>query len=200
MAHGQLYIRRDNTLEWIDAYDEWHLSLSDGALTTLLTPASAKEQVNNTSRLEHGRRYQKTEALKRKEARDVSLNVHFTAGSKKEYLNLYEDFCKDILENEFFEIKTPLIPDKVFRFVYQSTSSFTSFMYGIGKYTLRLVEPNPEDRGEEPLKDTSSYTNDYEVLQERYKQLQSRYEALLRAYNSQLPNTPIEPEQPKEEI
>lgn len=151
MPKGQLTINKK------DAYTEWGLSMDSSALSALMTPAPIKSLIENDSRLEHGREmitsYTKTDSEGAKievntvkmGARDVTVTFNITAKSEAEFLQRYYNFCSE-LERGKLDISTSFLPNVVFHMVYVSCSQFSEFVLGIGKFTLKLTEPNPKKR------------------------------------------------------
>ena len=153
MARGELLIRTNATYQitgndngWVDAYDTWGISFTDSALSALMTPVSLKAPVENKSRLQHGKRVVTNDNYTRKDERDVTLEMHLTAADKTAFWQRYNDFCTKVLDKQFIEIKSGYLPDIVFHMTYQSCSQFSEFIQQMAKFTLRLNEPNPDDR------------------------------------------------------
>ena len=134
---GELYINGR------DAYDIWGISMTDTSLSALMTPAPNKEYIENSSRLEHGKRVITDNA--KVDERSLSLEIHLTAPTKDLFFERYLSFCEE-LKKGLLEIKTSYQKDVVYRMIYKSCSQFSQFMQGIGKFTLKLEEPNPENR------------------------------------------------------
>lgn len=126
-----------------DAYTTWGMSLTDGAVSTLMTPAPMKSIIENKSRTEHGKRV--VNYNPKLDERDMSLQVHFSANTKEEFFSRYESFCNELATGAL-EIKTRYQPNVVYRTNYISCSQFSEFMFGIAKFTLKLNEPNPMNR------------------------------------------------------
>lgn len=151
MPKGQLTINKK------DAYTEWGLSMDPSALSALMTPAPVKALIENDSRLEHGKEmitsYTKTDSEGAKtevntvkvDARDVTISFNITAKNEAEFLQRYYSFCSE-LEKGTLDISTSFLPNVVFHMVYVSCSQFSEFILGIGKFTLKLTEPNPKNR------------------------------------------------------
>lgn len=138
MPYGGLKINGYN------AFSTWRLTLSDGALAALLTPAPNKERARNSSRLRHG--VEIAGSVERKDSRELSLPCHITAPNFATGLSCYSSFC-NILAGGTVDIELPdLMPDKIFRCKYISCSNFTSFRNEIMQFTLKLEEPNPNNR------------------------------------------------------
>ena len=105
-----------------DAYTTWGISMDDTALSALMTPAPNKEFIENKSRMEHGKRVITADPFAR-----------------------YDSFCNE-LDKGILEIKTKYQPNIVYRTIYISCNQFSQFMQGIGKFVLKLNEPNPNNR------------------------------------------------------
>lgn len=138
MPKGELYING------IDAYDRWGVSLSDTALSALMTPAPNKAYISNKSRLENGKRVIINNP--KVDERSVSINIHLTASNTQEFYNRYYAFCTEILAEGKIDIKTKYQENVVYHMVYESCTQFSQFMQGIAKFTLKLNEPNPNNR------------------------------------------------------
>lgn len=129
-----------------DAYDTWKLSLTDGSISTLMTPAPMKSIIENKSRTDHGKKV--INNAPKLDERDITLQVHFKANSKEEFFSRYESFCQELAKGTL-EIRTKYQPTVVYRTNYLSCSQFSEFMFGIAKFTLKLNEPNPMNRSVE---------------------------------------------------
>lgn len=151
MPKGQLTINKK------DAYTEWGLSMDSSALSALMTPAPIKSLIENNSRLEHGKEvitsYTKTDSdgtktevnIVKVDARDVTTSFNITAKNEAEFLQRYYSFCSE-LEKGTLDISTSFLPDVVFHTIYVSCTQFSEFALGMGKYILKLIEPNPKNR------------------------------------------------------
>lgn len=134
---GELYINGK------DAYETWGMSLSDTSLSALLTPPPNKDYIESKSRLENGKSVILDNV--KVDERDVTLQVHFTAKSEAQFFDRYSSFCEE-LKGGKLELRTSYQPTVIYRFVYVSCQQFSQFMRGIAKFSLRLNEPNPENR------------------------------------------------------
>lgn len=126
-----------------DAYREWGISMDDTSLSALMTPPPNKELIENKSRLEHGKRVIADNV--KVDERNLTLQINLTAPTKEQFLARYLSFCNE-LKKGTLNIKTKYQPDLLYRMVYVSCSQFSQFMQGIGKFSLKLNEPNPENR------------------------------------------------------
>ena len=138
---GELWINGD------DAYTTWGIITSSTTLSELMTPAGQKKLVENSSRLEHGKRVIATQETARKADRDITLNIQMVAGNEEDFFANYAAFCDDVLAKGRFEIHTKYQPDVIYRLDYVSCQQFSEFMRGIAKFALRCNEPDPTDRG-----------------------------------------------------
>lgn len=151
MPKGQLTINKK------DAYTEWGLSMDSSALSALMTPAPIKSLIENDSRLEHGKEvitsYTKTDSdgaktevnIVKVDARDVTTSFNITAKNEAEFLQRYYSFCSE-LEKGTLDISTSFLPGVIFHTIYVSCTQFSEFALGMGKYILKLIEPNPKNR------------------------------------------------------
>ena len=112
-----------------------------------MTPAPNKEALENKSDLQHGKRVDRDTDDVVKDERNFSLILNITASSEEEFLTRYGRFCTDFLDKGFFDIRTPYVPDTIYRVTYLDCTQFTEFDRNIGKYTLSLNEPDPTNRG-----------------------------------------------------
>ena len=127
-----------------DAYNTWGISMDDTALSALMTPAPSKAFIENKSRLEHGKRV--ITSSPKKDERSLTLQINLTAATKEEFFARYESFCEE-LSTGVLEIKTKYQPTVIYRTIYSSCQQFSQFMQGIGKFVLKLNEPNPSPEG-----------------------------------------------------
>lgn len=134
---GELYINGK------DAYDTWGISLSDSGLSALMTPAPNKEYIENKSRLGHGKSVINNNV--RIDERNITLPIHLTASNKNEFFSRYSSFCEELAKG-YMEIMTSYQPNVLYRMYYISCNQFSQFMHGIGKFSLKLNEPDPTDR------------------------------------------------------
>ena len=143
MATGVLYIKNASG-NFVDAYTTWGLSLSESALSSLLTPPPLKELIESTYRKKAGKIVILKDAVYAD--RDLTLQVHITASSKSEFLSRYNSFCS-VLATGRVEMFTSLNAGVYYRFIYVSCTQFSEFMGKMAKFSLRLNEPDPTNRG-----------------------------------------------------
>lgn len=131
------------TINGKDAKAVWGLSLSDGGLSALMTPAPNKAYVSNKSRLEHGSRTITDNA--RVDERSITIPFHIIARTREEFYRRYESFCQE-LEKGTLDIQTVYQPNVVYHLVYNSCSQFGEYCQKMAKFSLKVTEPNPKNR------------------------------------------------------
>lgn len=127
-----------------DAYAEWGISMDDTSLSALMTPAPNKELIENKSRLEHGKSV--IAADSKLDERTLTLQINLTASDQTQFFARYQSFCEE-LATGMLNIKTKYQPAVVYRTIYLSCNQFSQFMQSIGKFSIKLNEPNPSNRG-----------------------------------------------------
>ena len=134
----------DVTINNADAFERYGINLEDGALSALMTPPPMKEFIESRSRLKHG----KTVIAKvtKYDDREITLPFHLIAKNKTEFFTKYNLFCKEVLANGKFELKTRFQPDVVYRLVYLSCTQFRQFIQEMAVFSLKVSEPDPTDR------------------------------------------------------
>lgn len=137
MPAGELFINGK------DAYTTWGISMDNTSLSSLMTPAPNKEFIENKSRLEHGKRV--ITSNPRKDERDLTLQINLTASNEDSFFARYDSFCEE-LETGCLDIRTKYQPTVMYRTIYLSCQQFSQFMRGVGKFILKLNEPNPKNR------------------------------------------------------
>lgn len=139
-----LEIRPKDSSTWIDVHEEYGMSLSDGSLSKLLTPAPNKEPIKNANAVTDGSSV--VGGIGVKAERTVNLEVHFTAPDQSTFLSRYADFCSDVLDKGAFDLKTSIQDGVVYHFIYLDCQQFSQFHLELAKFTLSLVEPRPDVR------------------------------------------------------
>ena len=161
MPRGQLKINGQ------DAYDTWGMSLSDTALSALMTPAPAKAYITNRSRTQDGTRIIAQDP--KVDERTVTLQMHITAANVTQFFARYNALL-EVLKAGEIEIWTALNPTECYRMYYQSCTQFSEYHRRLAKFSLRLLEPDPTDREV----DRSRYPHlmlDRDELDDEYSQL-----------------------------
>jgi hypothetical protein len=134
---------------WVESYNlktDFGISLSDGAVSTLLAPAPAKERISNESRLESGRRidiYTPT----RFQARELTLEMHLIADTFEQFLNRWRAFLAAITATGqgIRLVYTVYGQSLTFDLQYLSATQFAAYNGQLGKFAVRFVERNPNN-------------------------------------------------------
>lgn len=143
MPAGELYIKNTSG-NYVDAYTTYGLSLTDGALSALLTPPPIKELIESTYRKQAGKIVIMKDVVP--SDRDLTLQVHITASSKADFISKYKAFC-NVLAKGKVEMYTSHLSGVYYRFIYVSCVQFSEFMGRMAKFSLKLNEPDPTNRG-----------------------------------------------------
>ena len=138
MPKGELFING------LDAYERWGVSLSDTALSALMTPAPQKKFISSKSRLKDGKSIVVNNP--KVDERSVSIAIHLIARNEAEFFSNYEKFCNEVLAKGYLTIETKFQQGVIYKMEYESCSQFSQFMRGIAKFTLKMTEPNPNNR------------------------------------------------------
>lgn len=90
------------------------------------------------------------------DARMLSLDVHFQASTRGQFLTRYYNFLEEILESGYVQLRVILPDGSAFpqggggagalHLVYQDCKPFKQFRMGMARYTLSFLEPHPEIR------------------------------------------------------
>lgn len=137
MSLGDFYINNK------DAYVTWGISMDTSTLSSLMSPPSNKEFIENKSRLEDGKRV--IISNPKIDERTITLTFSLSAKTEEEFFSRYNNFCKE-LSTGILNIKTKYQPNVLYRTVYVSCNQFTQFMRGIAKFSIKIVEYNPANR------------------------------------------------------
>lgn len=134
---------------WVTTYDlkeDFGISLSNGAIGTLLAPPAAKDRVSNESRLEDGRRidiYADTHF----QARELTLEMHLIADTFEEYISRWRAFLAAITATGQGIRLTYTIYGQSMQFdlQYLSCTQFAVYNGQLGKFVVRFIERLPNN-------------------------------------------------------
>lgn len=132
----------------IDIYKEYGAFFDSSAFSALLTPPAMKDRLQYNSRLQNGKQVDTTH--NRIADRDLTLTLSLTARNEAQFIDRYAAFC-ELLKSGTLNISTNIYSDVVYRCNYISCTQFTQFYTQMAKFSLKLNEPNPNDR--EPSED-----------------------------------------------
>lgn len=144
MPAQQLYISTATSAE-VDAYTTYGISLAPDSLSLLMTPPPLKDYIENVSALEHGRRIL-TNVIPKYDSREITLILNISAPTEAAFLSRYSAFCTNVLDGGVIKIRTSFQPTVTYHFLYKSCTSFAQYRMGVGKFSLKLIEPNPANR------------------------------------------------------
>jgi len=134
---------------WVDTYNlktDFGVSLSDGAVSTLLAPAPAKERISNESRLESGKRidiYTPTYF----QSRELTLEMHLIADTFEQFLARWRAFLAAITATgEGIRLAYTVYGQSLtFDLQYLSATQFAAYNGQLGKFAVRFIERNPNN-------------------------------------------------------
>ena len=139
MPKGQLYINDT------DAYLTWGIFLEETALSALMTPAPNKEFISNKYRSKDGKTVIKHNP--RLDEREITITFNMTAKDADTFMANYAKFCEEVLAKGELVIRTKFQPNVWYRCIYLSCTQFSQFIQEMAKFSLKLNEPDPSDRG-----------------------------------------------------
>lgn len=140
MLKGQLLINGK------DAYTEYGIFMDGTSLSTLMTPAPNKEFISNKYRSKDGKSVIRHNP--RLDEREITIAFNMSAKTSDEFLSNYGKFCEEVLATGQVTIHTSFQPTVWYRCIYLSCTQFSEFMRELAKFSLKLNEPDPTDRGE----------------------------------------------------
>jgi len=134
---------------WVTNYDlkaDFGISLSDGAISTLLAPPAAKERISNESRLEDGRRID-TFTETRFQSREITLEMHLIADSFEQYMARWRAFLAAITATgQGIRLSFNIYGQTMrFNLQYLSCTQFAVYNGTLGKFAVRFVERRPSN-------------------------------------------------------
>lgn len=122
----------------------WGMSMEETALSALMTPAPMKALVENKYRSLHGKEV--INNVPRYDERELTLAVHINAKTREQFLSRYQRFCDEVLATGSVVIRTKYQPNVYYKCNYISCTQFSEFNTTYAAFSLKLNEPNPNDR------------------------------------------------------
>lgn len=126
--------------------EKWGIVFDSSSISALMTPPALKAYIENTSRIENGKRVIIGDT--KIEARNITLTLSLIARNETEFFSRYNSFCNEMQKGKM-DIELSILPKTVFKCIYVSCSQFTQFNNRLAKFSLRIEEPNPKDRSYE---------------------------------------------------
>lgn len=137
MENPTIYINGTN------AKTEWGVLTTGNTLSALLAPPALKDNVTNTSRMEHGTRIDTSNP--KVAQRELNLEIQMIADDETQFYARHESFCAE-LQKGAIDLYLSDRPSVIYHFIYNSCPQYTQFRRGIATLSLKLTEPNPKDR------------------------------------------------------
>ena len=135
---------QNNSGTWVDAYLAWGVSMDKNGLSNLMTPAPLKDMIENKSAVENGKSVIRTGRYV--DERTLTLGMNISASTKSDFFSKYGYFCSQVLAYGKLDMMTKYQSGVIYHLDYLSCQSFGEFRLSLGKFMLRLVEPNPANR------------------------------------------------------
>lgn len=133
-------------LNGLDAWLTWGVTLPQSSVDALWGFAPLKGYVTNESSLIDGVQVLCLDGyVPRVDKRELTLVFYLHAKDRVEF-NSRRDSLESELRGGRLTLWVADRPDCLFRLVYKSCSQFTQFNGRLAKFTLRLEEPNPNNR------------------------------------------------------
>lgn len=156
MTTVKTYINSTTT----DTRKKWGVFLAETSLTALMTPAARKDYITNESALSHGKQVlTANDYLPKTADRDVQLVFGLEAKSLAQFLTRYNSFCEELKKGAITLIVEISEGDTYLKTTYYlnylSCSQFSEYNGRLGRFALKLNEPNPENRVQEHSSDIS---------------------------------------------
>ena len=134
---------------WETSYnlkEDFGISLSDGAISTLLAPPAAKERISNESRLEDGKRVD-IQAPTHFQARELTLEMHLIANTFEEFLSHWRAFLAAITATgQGIKLRYTIYGQQIdFNLQYLSATQFGVYNGQLGKFAVRFIERQPNN-------------------------------------------------------
>ena len=129
-----------------DAFTTWGIRMSETAFTALLSPAPVKAYIQNKSAAIHGKQVLCNAQVSPKvDERSVQLSFSIQAKDLDSFLASFASFTKELQQGKL-DIRTKYEPNVTYHFLYLSCNQFKQFNGRLGKFVLKLNEPNPMNR------------------------------------------------------
>ena len=128
-----------------DAYEKWGASMGDGFLSTIEAPCPMKSYVENSSRLNNGKKMITSTA--RVDSREMNLTFYIRGKDEKDYTAKKNAFVAELYRGAI-SLQVPSRGEDVYKLVYlgKNISYGLNRSRSFSKLTVRFCEPNPTDR------------------------------------------------------
>lgn len=134
-----------------DTEARWGIILTESSVTNLMTIPPLKSYITNESALSNGKQVLTDGGnLPKIDARDVQVVFGLHAKSLAQFIVRYRSFCEEMKKGSFTLTLHVWEGDtfykETFRLLYLSCSQYSEYNGRLGKFTLKLNEPNPANR------------------------------------------------------
>lgn len=123
----------------------WGIRMGDNFLDTLGAPSPMKNFIENSSRLEHGKRVLVTNP--KLDSRELTLTFTIEGISKSDYKTKKDSFYNELYKGSL-DIQIPDNGIDIYHLIYKgkSASYGQSSDHTFGKLSIKFEEPNPSNR------------------------------------------------------
>lgn len=139
MAAGKLYING------LDAYTTYGVMMGEGFLDALGAPVSMKEYIENSSRLEHGKRTITSNA--KVDSRELTLTFTIRGSSPADFRTKKKAFYAMLYAGSL-TVKVPSDSEDIYHLNYlgKNITYAQNISRNFAKIGVKFEEPNPMDR------------------------------------------------------
>lgn len=134
-----------------DTETKWGIILTETSVTNLMAFPPLKSYITNESALSHGKQVLTDGGnLPKIDARDVQVVFGLHAKSLARFIMQYRSFCGEMKKGSFTLTLHVWEGDtfykETFNLLYLSCGQYSEYNGRLGKFTLKLNEPNPANR------------------------------------------------------
>lgn len=148
MRDLELFISTSGTSGYVDAYEQWGLSLEDGGLSNLMKPDPHKQPVTNKNVTAYGA-YVIGSTVGYVDETTVNVPMHITARTRADFWAKFDSFCSQVLSHGTVNLKVVLNlssnETKTLTYnnlIYQDVQNFTEFMQEMAKFDVVFYKSN----------------------------------------------------------
>ncbi len=129
----------------------WGVTLAETSVTALMTPAPLKSYITNDSALMDGKQVLTDSGnLPKMDERDVQLVFAIQARTLAKFLMQYSSFCEELkkgaIDLTLYMWEGSSYIKITYYLNYVSCSQYSEFNGRLGRFVLKLNEPNPANR------------------------------------------------------
>lgn len=134
-----------------DTFTRWGITLAETSVTALMTPPPVKSYISNKSALSHGKQVLTDSGnIPKIDERDVQLVFGLQAKTLAQFLMRYNSFCNELKKGAITLLLHIWEGDSyikiTYNLIYVSCSQYSEYNGRLGRFALKLNEPNPENR------------------------------------------------------